>query len=223
MEPSQPSPFNSTRPLMWILILGGILRLLVWLAFMGAEEHIVDAQDYDRLAVGLAESGKYLTPSGELSSLRPPLYAWCVAQSYKLFGIQNYEPVRLAQSLLSLVTVILVYRIGSLVFESARRHAGGWTVLLLSLGIGIQQSHSLRDTIYFSGNLGNLAAGPGHDTLCPGLLGSRRVGTGLGCTDAQYPLAIHACVGGTVAGNRGEARCPKRIMGAGLLLADVCT
>lgn len=100
-----------------LLLLGGLARLLVWVLFAGSPEHIADAQDYDRLAVGLAETGRYITKSGDLSSLRPPFYPWCVSLGYRLFGVGNYEAIRLFQAALSLVTVALVYRLGSMLFE----------------------------------------------------------------------------------------------------------
>ncbi|WP_164103321.1 ArnT family glycosyltransferase [Candidatus Laterigemmans baculatus] len=108
---------SSWGPLLWILVFGAIVRLAVWGLFAGADEQIVDAQDYDRLAVGLVETGSYVTPAGNLSSLRPPLYPWCVSIGYRLFGIQNFEAIRLGQAALSLLTVVIVFRIGALAFS----------------------------------------------------------------------------------------------------------
>lgn len=108
---------HAWRWLAVVLLLGMIVRLAVWLAFAGMPVQIVDAQDYDRLAVALVETGEYQTPAGTPSSLRPPLYAWCVATVYRGFGVQNYEPVRLGQAGLGLLTVVLVFLIGQKVFS----------------------------------------------------------------------------------------------------------
>ena len=77
-EASVCSPGDGTRDganmraLVWILVLGAIVRLAVWGIFAGDPIHVSDARDYDRLAVGLAETGQYLMPSGKPSSLRRP-------------------------------------------------------------------------------------------------------------------------------------------------------
>ncbi len=105
------------RSLMWILVLGALVRILVWGVFAGDEIYVGDAKDYDRLAVGLVETGKYLTAAGEPSSLRPPLYPWLVAAGYRLFGLQNHDAIRLIQAVLSLVNVVIVFRLGLLLFS----------------------------------------------------------------------------------------------------------
>lgn len=110
---------TQSRPglLLILLAAGVVVRFVVWRLFAGSEIHIADAQDYDRLAVGLAQTGNYLTAGGELSSLRPPFYPWLVSLSYQVFGVQNYEPVRIAQALLSLLNVVVIYDLGRRVFR----------------------------------------------------------------------------------------------------------
>ena len=105
------------RSLLWVLVFGAIVRLLVWGVFAGDEIYVGDAKDYDRLAVGLVETGRYLTEAGAPSCLRPPLYPWLVAAGYQLFGVQNHDAIRLAQAALSLVNVVIVYRLGLLLFS----------------------------------------------------------------------------------------------------------
>ncbi len=99
-----------------ILLAGAVVRVVLWVLWSGQPIQIVDAQDYHRLAVGLVETGSYITPSGAPSSLRPPFYPWFVAQLYEVFGTGNEAAVRAAQALLSLITVVVVYRLGALLY-----------------------------------------------------------------------------------------------------------
>src|SRR5262249_22493792 len=52
--------------------------------------------------------------SGELVSLRPPLYPGFVAAIYAVCGLENHQAVRLIQAVLSLLTVYLAYKLGAL-------------------------------------------------------------------------------------------------------------
>ncbi|MBD3673128.1 MAG: glycosyltransferase family 39 protein [Planctomycetaceae bacterium] len=116
-EDEKVKPVSRFAWLSALLFAGAVLRILIWNSTAGMPVQIVDAQDYNRLAVGLVETGKYLTPSGELSSQRPPLYPWLVAQIYRLHGVENFQAVRAWQGLLSLCTVLLVYRLGVLIYS----------------------------------------------------------------------------------------------------------
>ena len=111
------------RGLVVLLALGLLVRvgLLCWSS--GQPVRIVDAQDYDRLAAGLVKTGAYITPSGALSSQRPPLYPWLVAQIYRVFGLENYPAVRAVQMVLSLLTVVVIYRLGCLIYSE---QVGWW-------------------------------------------------------------------------------------------------
>ncbi len=110
-------PRANVTALCAILVCGLCARAALWWAWNGQPIQIVDAQDYHRLAVGLVETGSYLTPDGQPSSLRPPLYPWIVSQIYQVFGVENDAAVRAFQALLSLVTVLIVYRLGLLMYS----------------------------------------------------------------------------------------------------------
>lgn len=109
--------------LLLILAVGAGVRLALWTWFDGQPLHIADEQDYDLLGRNLAEHGEYALTPGQPDSLRPPLYPLIVAGVYRAFGLENYQAVRLLQALLSLVTVLLVYRLGTVVLS---RKAGLW-------------------------------------------------------------------------------------------------
>lgn len=106
------------KPLLLLLLLGAVVRIVLVFVFHGQTPEIVDAQDYDGLAVRLIETGNYQSESGELISLRPPLYPYLVSVLYRAFGLQNYTAVRIAQSALSLVTMLLVYCLGKELYSS---------------------------------------------------------------------------------------------------------
>lgn len=98
--------------------MGAIVRVAIWFAWAGWSPLLNgDAEDYQSLATQLATTGAYSSASGELISLRPPLYPAIVAAIYQVAGIQNNAAVRAVQALVSLVTVWFVYRLGLLVYS----------------------------------------------------------------------------------------------------------
>jgi 4-amino-4-deoxy-L-arabinose transferase-like glycosyltransferase len=109
--------------LLVILGLGLAVRLGLWAWFAPLAPRVADEWDYNRLACNLVQYGEYSFEPGRPDSLRPPLYPAVVAGVYQVFGVENYQAVRLLQAFLSLLTVVLVYYIGTAAF-SAR--AGLW-------------------------------------------------------------------------------------------------
>src|SRR5262249_15262362 len=105
---------TARRALFWILVSGAVLRLALWTWFQDLPPRGWDEQDYNRLAVRLVTHGDYASPTGELVSLRPPLYPAFVAAIYAVCGLENYQAVRLIQAVLSLLTVYLAYKLGAL-------------------------------------------------------------------------------------------------------------
>lgn len=114
-EPRQEStPCCSVRKqLALVLVAGALLRVAMAFAFGQSAPVITDAKDYDRLAVGLVETGAYVDESGRLTSLRPPLFAAVAAQIFRLVGTENYLAVSLFQALVSLLTIAVAYRLGA--------------------------------------------------------------------------------------------------------------
>ena len=104
---------NWPRYLLVILGVGALLRLLVWLWFAPLAPQIDDEMAHVLLARNLVVSGDYtFDPSGKPTSLRPPLYPAFIAVVFKVFGGDHYQAVRLIQSVMSLVTIVLVFRLG---------------------------------------------------------------------------------------------------------------
>jgi 4-amino-4-deoxy-L-arabinose transferase-like glycosyltransferase len=106
------------HPLVWIVLVGALLRIGVWFAWSGWSPILnFDAEDYQGLASRLVTTGAYSSASGELISLRPPLYPAIVAATYRLAGIKNDDAVRAQQAIVGLLTTLFVYRIGVLVYS----------------------------------------------------------------------------------------------------------
>jgi 4-amino-4-deoxy-L-arabinose transferase-like glycosyltransferase len=102
-----------------ILLAGVAVRLLLWHGFGHEPLHITDEQDYDTLARNLVEHGELtFNPGGTPTSLRPPLYPALVAAVYRLAGAEDVAAVRLLQSALSLLTVVVAYRLGRQVLSA---------------------------------------------------------------------------------------------------------
>jgi 4-amino-4-deoxy-L-arabinose transferase-like glycosyltransferase len=102
--------------LILILTAGAVLRLALWVWFDGRPLNIVDEQEYNAIARNLAEHGEFAFQLGQPTAIRPPLYPAAVAGIYRLFGVDNFQAVRLCQAVLSLVTVVILYRLGASAF-----------------------------------------------------------------------------------------------------------
>lgn len=118
-----PSTWMRLAVLLLILVAGAAVRYGAWTWFAGQSLHIEDEQDYNRLACNLIQHGEFALTPGQPTSLRPPLYPALVAAVYRLFGMENYQAVRLVQAILSLLNVVLLYRLGSMVLSP---RAGLW-------------------------------------------------------------------------------------------------
>src|SRR5262245_18871477 len=94
-EPEARDAFAARRALLWILLSGAVLRLALWAWFQDLPLNVWDEQDYNQLAIRLVTHGDYASPTGELVSLRPPLYPGLVAAIYAVCGLENYQAVRL--------------------------------------------------------------------------------------------------------------------------------
>ncbi len=123
------SPATASRALGLILVAGLAVRLGLWLWFAPLAPHIVDEQEYNRLAHNLLAHGEFAYEPGRPTSLRPPLYPLLVAGVYAVAGVDNFQAVRLVQVLLSLATVWLVYRLGR---EAFSERVGLWAATLIA-------------------------------------------------------------------------------------------
>jgi 4-amino-4-deoxy-L-arabinose transferase-like glycosyltransferase len=106
------------HPLVWVLLAGAIVRVVLWFAWSNWSPLLnADAVDYHGLATRLVTTGEYSAASGKRISLRPPLYPALVAATYGVAGIGNDAAVRAEQAVVSLLLVMIVYRLGVLVYD----------------------------------------------------------------------------------------------------------
>jgi 4-amino-4-deoxy-L-arabinose transferase-like glycosyltransferase len=123
---------NHSKPwppaLLTILGAGTAVRVLLWVWFTPVAPHIHDEQAHVVLATNLVEYGEYAFDPGHPTSLRPPLYPAFVAAMFKIFGKESFQAVRLAQAILSLLTVVFLFRLGR---DLISERAGLWVAGLL--------------------------------------------------------------------------------------------
>lgn len=114
------------RALLAILCCGALLRVLLWIWFAPLTPEIHDEQAHVTLATNIVLHGEYSFSPGVPTSLRPPLYPAFVAGVFEIFGVNNFQAVRMIQAAMSLVTVIIVFRLGrDLMSERAGLWAAG--------------------------------------------------------------------------------------------------
>jgi 4-amino-4-deoxy-L-arabinose transferase-like glycosyltransferase len=110
-------------PLLVLLVAGGLLRLALWAWFQDLPPQISDEKDYNVLAINLLQHAEFSFTPGHPTALRPPLYPALVAGVYGLFGVENFQAVRLIQIGLSLLNVLLLYHLG---LEVSSRRVAHW-------------------------------------------------------------------------------------------------
>jgi 4-amino-4-deoxy-L-arabinose transferase-like glycosyltransferase len=104
---------NWPRALLLILSAGAALRLAAWLWFAPLPPHIDDEMAHVALATNIVHLGEYtFGPGRERTSLRPPLYPALVAATFAVFGDDSFQAVRMVQIVLSLLTCVVLYRMG---------------------------------------------------------------------------------------------------------------
>ena len=115
-EPAQTAQRAELVRLGLILAAGLVLRLVLLWRFDGVGLGIHDERDYNQLAISIVQRGEYGFAPGQLTSIRPPLFPAFVAAIYSVCGIENYQAIRLANVLLSLVTTVVVYLLARRMF-----------------------------------------------------------------------------------------------------------
>jgi 4-amino-4-deoxy-L-arabinose transferase-like glycosyltransferase len=109
---------SDSRWLLWVIIGAGLLvRLLLLYTTRETGLMIVDEQHYHTLAVNLLHGYGFAWEPGRLTSMRPPLFPAFMATVWSITGTESVIVMRLAQMIVSLATVYLVYQVGFLVFD----------------------------------------------------------------------------------------------------------
>lgn len=116
----------------WPYSVALLLGLLVRLGLIGMTQStglmITDERDYYQLARNLFQGYGFGWEPEALTSIRPPLYPAFAALIWTLSATESVVSIRLAQTILSLLTVYLLYRLGVLLFNRhiARLAAAGF-------------------------------------------------------------------------------------------------
>ena len=105
------------RNLAIILVAGLALRAALVAWFHGEPLYVADEQSFSEIATSLATNGTFAVASGELTSLRPPLFPGIVAILYTLFGVENFTAVRIFNAAVSLLTVAATHRLAKKLFD----------------------------------------------------------------------------------------------------------
>jgi 4-amino-4-deoxy-L-arabinose transferase-like glycosyltransferase len=117
-----PLPFRARRVLFLAFVLGLAVRVAI-LANTGAlGTKIVDEQHYSQIAQNIAGGNGFAWGPGEPTSIRPPLYPGLLAAVWTAIP-NSLQAIRVLQMLLTLATAVLVYRLGSRVYDPT---VGAW-------------------------------------------------------------------------------------------------
>ena len=100
---------------------GLIARLVALSQTNDLDIHIADERQYAALAESLLAGRGFAWPSGELTSLRPPLYPAFLAGLWSVTGVGALQAVRVVQIALALLTAVVAFEIGRRAFD---RRAG---------------------------------------------------------------------------------------------------
>jgi 4-amino-4-deoxy-L-arabinose transferase-like glycosyltransferase len=105
------------RFLWWSLVLGAIVRLVVFWHTSSLGIEIGDEKQYTQIALNILGGHGFGWGPDALTSIRPPLFPWLLSGIWAVAGSQNFQAVRAVQIVLALATTALVYLIGARVFS----------------------------------------------------------------------------------------------------------
>jgi len=102
---------SGIKPGLSLILFLGLLIRFIFLYLLKDAQLVGDMQDYYRIAVELKNG------QGFNSTIRAPLYPYIVSFLFILFDSSNLILVKIFQSVISLVNVILVYLLGQEIFD----------------------------------------------------------------------------------------------------------
>ena len=98
------------------LVAGLALRLVIWTQTTTLNARIIDEQQYIELGTSLSAGHGFAWASGDLTSLRPPLYPAFLAAMWTVAGTDNLQAVRLVQFVFAFLTAAAAYELGRRAF-----------------------------------------------------------------------------------------------------------
>ncbi|MFH0793397.1 MAG: glycosyltransferase family 39 protein [bacterium] len=114
-QESSPPPSLGKR--LWVVFAVALavrVACVVWIppTPQSAFGPLDDATDYDHLARTLLSNGAFLSPSGEPTAFRPPVYPIFLAIIYSISGVGNLRAVALCHAILGAISSVLLVRLG---------------------------------------------------------------------------------------------------------------
>lgn len=195
--PNASASRNWPRALLAMLGCGAVLRVLIWLWFAPLAPAIHDEQAHVSLATNIVQYGEYtFDPNGVPTSLRPPLYPAFVAGVFKVFGVNNFQAVRLIQAAISLITVVIIFRLGrDLMNERAGLCAAGLMCFYPTLlGFNSLILSEVLFTLLLVSGVYSLASGMTHSSYRSLALAGVLLGLGALTRSILYPFAPILCL-----------------------------
>ena len=108
---------NTKKRLLVILAVGLILRLGLLFVFWDEVLTIVDETHYQRIAENIQNHHEFSLKVGRPTAIRPPLYPLFLSAIYFITGGVHLNAIRIAQILLSLGIILILYRLGKILFD----------------------------------------------------------------------------------------------------------
>src|SRR4249920_3718210 len=106
----------SSRALAIAFAIGLVIRLVILANTGGLGTRIVDEQKYSQIGRSIAAGQGFAWGAGQPTSIRPPLYPALLAGVWAV-SPDNLQAVRAVQIVLTLATAVLVYFLGSRVYN----------------------------------------------------------------------------------------------------------
>jgi len=154
-----PMPAAPPRLAAWLLLLAAVWAYSYRLGTPALFDDPNDAQ-YAEVAREMVETGEWISPQLDyvLFLNKPPLSYWLIGLSFEAFGV-NELAARLPGMLTALVLLLLVWRLGCVLFEAW----GGWYAAAVSLataGLMLEARTVRPDLLLTTGIAGALLAAP---------------------------------------------------------------
>jgi len=105
------------RSLLFLLFVALALRLGLLVFTQTTPLVVSDERDYVALAESILDRGEFAFEPGRPTSMRPPLYPAFLAGVFAVAGAGNLQAVRFAQVVVSLALIVVVYRLGTRMYD----------------------------------------------------------------------------------------------------------
>jgi len=113
----EESMVNSRNGLLLVLVVGLVLRVGLLVFFWDQPLTIVDETHYQMIAENILKHHEFSRIVGQPTAIRPPLYPIFLSSIYFITGGVNFNTIRIAQIVLSLGVIFILYLLGKILFD----------------------------------------------------------------------------------------------------------